>query len=134
MTRNFRRLFSDGRSTRLGVSAREEITGMPLYEVETESHIMIVWGKDAEEAQDTLYEYYPTEEILRIAKRPRNAWVISKAVLGISGKTDTSEMARECLSRAAGDKIHAIRLYIQETGVDLDEARRIIESNMAYGW
>jgi endonuclease V-like protein UPF0215 family len=60
--------------------------------------------------------------------------VISKAVLGISGKTDTSEMARECLSRAAGDKIHAIRLYIQETGVDLDEARRIIESNMAYGW
>lgn len=107
---------------------------MPLYEVETDCHIVIAWGKNEEDAQDILYKYYPTEEIIRITKRPRNAWVISKAVLGISGKTDKSEQARECLSKAAGDKVHAIRLYMSETGADIDSARRIIESNMLYGW
>ena len=91
-------------------------------------------AEDEEKALDILYKYYPSEEVLRITKRPRNAWVISKAVLGIKGKTDTSELARECLSKAAGDKVHAIRLYIQESGVSLDEARRIIESNLVYGW
>ena len=107
---------------------------MPLYEIETEGHIVIAWGENEVEAQDLFCEYYPSEEIIRITKRPRNAWVISKVLLGITGKVEKSELARECLSKAAGDKIHAIRLYVSETGADLDEARRIIESNMSYGW
>jgi hypothetical protein len=43
-------------------------------------------------------------------------------------------VARECLSRAQGDKVHAIRLYMLESGVDLHEAQRAIETNMSLGW
>ena len=43
-------------------------------------------------------------------------------------------MARDCLSKAAGDKVHAIRLYMQETGTDLNDVRKAIESNMVMGW
>jgi hypothetical protein len=42
--------------------------------------------------------------------------------------------ARDCLSKAAGDKVHAIRLYMHETGTDLEAARKVIESNMVMGW
>ena len=42
--------------------------------------------------------------------------------------------ARECLSKAQGDKLHAVRLYMQSTGTDLEAARKVIESNMARGW
>ena len=45
-----------------------------------------------------------------------------------------SQAARDCLSRAAGDKVHAIRLYMQKTGSDLDQSRKVIESNMVMGW
>ena len=34
----------------------------------------------------------------------------------------------------AGDKVHAIRLYMHETGSDLLVARKAIESNMVMGW
>ena len=107
---------------------------MPLFEIETPSHIVITWANDEENAQEILYKNYPSEEAVRITKRPRDVWVISKAVLGIKGKVETSEVARECLSKAAGDKVHAIRLYMSETGADLDAAKRIIESNIVYGW
>jgi hypothetical protein len=60
--------------------------------------------------------------------------VISKAALGISGEVDPCTVARDCLSKAAGDKVHAIRLYMQETGSDLPAARKVIESNMVMGW
>jgi uncharacterized protein DUF6793 len=30
--------------------------------------------------------------------------------------------------------VHAIRLYMHETGEDLDRARKAIESNMVMGW
>jgi hypothetical protein len=43
-------------------------------------------------------------------------------------------VARDCLSKASGDKVHAIRLYIQQTGSDLEQARKVIESNMVMGW
>ena len=107
---------------------------MPLFEIETPSHIVITWADDEEQAQETLYKNYPSEEAVRITKRPRDVWVISKAVLGITGKIEASEIARECLSKAAGDKLHAIRLYMQQTGSDLDNARKTIESNLVYGW
>ncbi len=107
---------------------------MALFEIETHSHIVIAWANNEEGARAVLYEYYPTEEAIRITKRPRDAWVISKSALGITGKVDPCDTARECLSKASGDKVHAIRLYMQQTGTDLDRAKKIIESNMAIGW
>jgi hypothetical protein len=108
---------------------------MPLFEVETASHIIITWAEDEQAATDVVQDNYPKEELLRITKRPRNSWVISKAALGISGNnTEPCTTARDCLSKAAGDKVHAIRLYMQHTGTDLERARRAIESNMVMGW
>jgi hypothetical protein len=109
---------------------------MPLFEVETTAHIIITWADREEVAAAKAQEAYPTETITRLTKRPRDTWVISKAVLGIGehDATDPCHAARECLSKAAGDKLHAIRLYMQETGADLDGARKAIESNMVIGW
>lgn len=107
---------------------------MPLFEIETPAHIVIAWADDAEGAKAVLKENYPTEEAIRVTKRPRDAWVISKAVLGITGTAETSETARDCLSKASGDKLHAIRIYMKETGADLEKARKVIESNIVYGW
>ena len=64
----------------------KEGTQLPLFEVETDYHIIITWT------------------------------------------------ARDCLAKAAGDKVHAIRLYMHETGSDLERARKVIESNMVMGW
>jgi hypothetical protein len=108
---------------------------MPLFEIETDAHIIITWADNEAAAQAVAHDAYPGENILRLTKRPRHSWVISKAVLGISGRSfDPCIVARDCLSKAAGDKVHAIRLYMHETGTDLDQARRAIESNMVMGW
>jgi hypothetical protein len=107
---------------------------MALYEIETSAHIMISWADSEKAARDFAQEYYPSEEILRIAKRPREAWVISKALLGLEGINRPCDKARECISRASGDKVHAIRLYMLESGTDLHEAQRVIETNMSCGW
>jgi ribosomal protein L7/L12 len=107
---------------------------MPLFEIETQAHIVIAWADDEDSARNVLYSYYPTEEAVRVTKRPRDAWVISKAALGIAGKAEACDVARECLSKAAGDKVHAIRLYMQQTGSDLDYAKKVVESNMMIGW
>lgn len=107
---------------------------MPLFEVETTAHIVITWAENETTARETTREAYPNEDIKRVTKRPRDTWVISKAVLGISGEVDPNNTARNCLSKAAGDKVHAIRLYMQETGADLDGARKAIETNMVIGW
>jgi len=107
---------------------------MALFEIETQAHIVIAWANDEGEARNVLYSYYPTEEVIRVTRRPRDAWVISKAALGIAGTTDPCDAARDCISKAAGDKVHAIRLYMQQTGSDLDYAKKMIESNMMIGW
>ncbi len=107
---------------------------MPLFEVETDNHIIITWAEDEPAAKEVVKDAYPTEEILRLTRRPRDTWVISKGALGISGSTDPCHTARDCLSKAAGDKVHAIRLYMQETGADLERARKVVESNMVMGW
>ncbi len=49
-----------------------------------------------------------------MTRRPRDTWVISKAALGIKGTSDPCQTARDCLAKSAGDKLHAIRLYMQE--------------------
>ena len=107
---------------------------MPLFEVETDCHIIITWSADEDAASTVVHEAYPTERIIRLTKLPRDTWVISKTALGIAKLTDPCSTARDCLSKAAGDKVHAIRLYMHETGSDLDRARKVIESNMVMGW
>ncbi len=107
---------------------------MALYEVETTSHIMIACVDSDADARVFAEKHYPNEEILRVNKRPRDAWVISKTLLGLASDADPCAKARDCLSKASGDKLHAVRLYMHETGTDLEGARKIIESNMALGW
>jgi hypothetical protein len=107
---------------------------MPLFEIETEAHIIISWADDEEAARQIVRESYPQEPPIRVTKRPRDTWVISKSALGIVGRTDPCAVARDCLDKASGDKVHAIRLYMQETGTDLERARKVIESNMVMGW
>ncbi len=107
---------------------------MPLFEIETEAHIIITWADDETAARAVSEECYPGEAVLRLMPRPRNSWVISKGVLGIKTHLDPCSVARECLSKAAGDKVHAIRLYMQHTGNDLENSRKVIESNMVLGW
>lgn len=107
---------------------------MALYEIETTAHIMISWADSEQQARDHAHEHYPDEEVLRIRKRPRDLWVISKRMLGLEGASDPCDTARECLARASGDKVHAIRLYMIDTGADLHEAQKAIEANMSLGW
>lgn len=108
---------------------------MPLFEVETENHIIITWANDEPAATGVVQEAYPSEGVMRMTRRPRDTWVISKSALGVARDLDDPcNTARDCLSKAAGDKVHAIRLYMQETGSDLERARKVIESNMVMGW
>ncbi|MDZ4818475.1 MAG: DUF6793 family protein [Planctomycetota bacterium] len=110
---------------------------MPLFEVETDAHIIITWAGDESAARGVVTDAYPQDKVIRMTKRPRDTWVISKSALGLG--LDASHVAicntaRDCLSKAAGDKVHAIRLYMHETGTDLERARKVIESNMVMGW
>jgi len=107
---------------------------MPLFEVETDAHIIITWVSDEESATNVVRETYPNDEVIRITRRPRDTWVISKGALGLTSDVDPCGVARDCLSKAAGDKVHAIRLYMHETGNDLENARKVIESNIMMGW
>src|SRR3954453_12021925 len=107
---------------------------MPLFEVETENHIVITWAEDGDAASAVVGDAYPQEHVMRLTKRPRDTWVISKSPLGIAGKIDQSHTPRDCLSKAELDKVHAIRLYMHETGADLEQSRKAIESNMVMGW
>ncbi len=109
---------------------------MPLFEIETDGHIIITWADDETSARRVAGDAYPYEKVKRLTKRPRNSWVISKAVLGITADSEPNVcgVARDCLRRSSGDKVHAIRLYMQQTGTDLDRARVAIESNMLMGW
>jgi len=108
---------------------------MPLFEIETDSHIIITWAEHEAAAREVVADAYPSDEIVRLTKRPRDTWVISKGALGLTQHSlDPCIVARDCLSRSAGDKVNAIRLYRMETGSDLEQARKAIESNMVIGW
>lgn len=118
----------------IAIGRRAGLTRMPLFEIETESHIMVGWANSLEQAEHLAVQNYPEERIIRITRRPRDLWVISKGLLGLTGKHEPCDVARDCLSRASGDKLHAIRLYMLDTGADLHEAQRVIETNMSLGW
>ena len=108
---------------------------MPLFEVETTSHIMIASADDESAARTFASSNYPQEQVLRVTHRPRDAWVISKNLLGLTaGGVDVCATARDCLAKSQGDKLHAVRLYMQQTGADLEGARKVIETNMTMGW
>ncbi|TWU07794.1 DUF6793 family protein [Stieleria varia] len=108
---------------------------MPLFEIETDSHIIITWAENDDAARELVADAFPTDTVARLTKRPRDTWVISKGALGLTNRTfDPCHIARDCLSRSAGDKVNAIRLYRMETGSDLEQARKVIESNMVMGW
>jgi len=107
---------------------------MPLFEVETESHILITWAENEQAAEEVVRESYPDETPSRLTRRPRDTWVISKSALGLTGSSEPCSVARDCLTQAAGDKVQAIRLYMQHTGADLNRSRKVIESNMVMGW
>ena len=107
---------------------------MPLFEIETNAHIIITWADNEDAAHGVVREHYPADQVIRLTKRPRDTWVISKGALGIAQPIDPCTTARDCLAKASGDKLHAIRLYMHETGTDLEHARKVIESNMVMGW
>jgi hypothetical protein len=107
---------------------------MALYEIETNAHIMISWADSQDEAVEAARRHYPDDDVVRITRRPRDICVISKSLLGLEVSAEPCDTARECLSRARGDKLHAIRLYMLDTGSDLHEAQRAIETNMSLGW
>ena len=111
-----------------------EDLAVPLFEIETNAHIMIAWAADESAARAMAAENYPAEELIRVHHRPRDVWVISKKLLGLTGPSDPCTIARDCLAKARGDKLHAIRLYMHETGTDLKGATKAVESNMAIGW
>ena len=52
---------------------------MPLFEVETDGHIIITWADDDDRATALVNEKFAHESIIRLTKRPRDTWVISKA-------------------------------------------------------
>ena len=109
---------------------------MPLFEVETNAHIIITWADNEDAAAAVVRQSYPNDQVIRLTTRPRDTWVISKGALGMPKDQglDPCSVARDCLAKTAGDKVHAIRLFMHETGTDLEQARRIIESNMVMGW
>ena len=89
---------------------------MPLFEVETDATSSSP-GPPTRRRHGVVREAYPSDKVIRMTKRPRDTWVISKGALGLTNtRVDVCATARDCLSKAAGDKVHAIRLYMHETG------------------
>ncbi len=91
------------------------------------------WTSQYWHPREAVKSSYPRESAIRLTRRPRDTWVISKAAVGISSGFDPCSIARDCLAKAAGDKLHAIRPYMQETGTDLERGCKVIESNTVMG-
>ena len=92
-------------------------------------------------ASPTSYERFAAEKLRSVLSEAFGVTVAISAnasepyiAVGSASEADVSDVARECLAKASGDKLHAIRLYMKETGVDLEKARKMIESNIVYGW
>ena len=107
---------------------------MPLFEVETTSHIMIACVDDEADARDVRPEQLPQRGSPPGQPSPaRRLGDLQEPAGHLQGRRPLHH-ARDCLAKAQGDKLHAVRLYMQQTGSDLEGARKVIESNMAMGW
>ena len=51
---------------------------MPLFEIETDGHIIISWATDEHGAEAVVADAYPHEKIMRLTRRPRDTWVIAR--------------------------------------------------------
>ena len=71
---------------------------MPLFEVETDAHIIITWAGNEEAARHVLADAYPRDRVIRMTKRPRDTWVISKGALGLTGATAIPATRRAIVS------------------------------------
>ncbi|EMB16694.1 DUF6793 family protein, partial [Rhodopirellula europaea] len=60
---------------------------MPLFEIETDAHIIITWAENEDDAREVVDDAYPEDELMRLTKRPRDSWVISKGALGLTDRT-----------------------------------------------
>jgi len=88
-----------------------------VIEIETESHISHR-AADQDAAAATVHDESHGKP-LRITKRPRDTWVISKGALGIAS-TATSATRRENCCQSHGDKVPPFASYMHETGTDLE--------------
>ncbi len=43
---------------------------MPLFEIETDAHIIITWAADEAAAEVVVKDAYPTDTVIRMTKRP----------------------------------------------------------------
>ena len=107
---------------------------MPLYEIETANHIIITWAED-----EPGRHRRGSRELsagAADAHYPAAARHLGDLEVGLGHQRPDRPLltARDCLAKAAGDKLHAIRLYMQHTGADLERSRKAIESNMVMGW
>ena len=97
---------------------------MPLFEVETTSHIMIACVADDKAARDFATTHYPSEEIMRVTHRPRDAWVISKTLLGIQSEGDPCRSPAIACRRPRGTSCMPCASTCNRRGRDLDGAAR----------
>ncbi len=69
---------------KLASATRHGLKGsvMPLFEIETEAHIMIGWASSLEQAEHIAAKHYPEEKILRITRRPATCGSFPKACWG----------------------------------------------------
>ena len=86
---------------------------MPLFEVETEGHIIITWAEDESAAENLVQDTYGTEPITRLTKRPRDTWVISKSALGITDSTNPCTVARMGPFAGIGHRPLATRIRLR---------------------
>ena len=59
--------------SKIGVRSGE----MPLFEIETDAHIIITWADDEAAAKLVVSDAYPTDQVVRLTKRPRDTWAVS---------------------------------------------------------
>ena len=108
---------------------------MPLFEVETDCHIIITWASDEDAAtgggQRSLSER-PRDPPDQAS--PRYLGDLQSRPWASPAPATSAPPPAIAWPRPSGDKVHAIRLYMHETGTDLERARKVIESNMVMGW
>ncbi len=107
---------------------------MPLYEIETNGHIMIGWADSTDAARALAVDLYPEDQILRISKRPRDLWVISKRLLGLRLRPLPVISPANAWRKPLATSCTRSGFTAQKTGTDLQEAQKAIETNMSLGW